>query len=438
MQRVGGRASDTIAAMSPTSAPPAPSIEAIRAQFPALEDAQDVFLDNAGGAQVPRGVAEAIHRYMTTNYVQLGADYETSRRCTDLVDRAHAFTELILGAPEVGHVVLGGSMTALTNMLADCVARSETAGRDQIVISELAHESNAGPWARLAQRGFEVRTWHMDRDSRRMRLEDLESILSARTRIVAMPHVSNLLGAIEDVEGAIALAHEAGAEVVVDGVAMAPHRAVDVGALGVDWYSIATYKIFGPHMGALFGRREAMERLPSGYHDFIPGSSGAYRFEQGGANHESCAGWLGLWEYLAFLAGADAEAEPSRDVIERAFEVMTSLESVLQARLIDGLRSIKGVRIVGPTNASINERVSTVSFVHESMRSQEISRRLGAQGFGVRFGHCYSRRLAQRLFEWGDLHDVEDGVMRVSLVHYNTGEEIERLLDALEQIVTSQ
>ncbi len=412
-----------------------PSIGEIRARFPALTATSEALLDNAGGSQVPATVADAISRYMTTNYVQLGADYETSKRCTETVARAHEFMELFVGGAGVGGVILGGSMTAQCNVLADCVARAENGARDQIVISELAHESNAGPWARLSRRGFEIREWKLDRESRSMRLEDLRTLVTDRTRIVAVPQVSNIFGAIEDVAGAIGIAHDAGAEAVIDGVAYAPHRVPDVATLGADWYQVATYKVFGPHMGALFGTHDAMDRLPSAYHDFIPRSTGAYRFEPGGANHEGCAGLVGFWEYLAFLGAGDPHASPSRDVIDRAFGVIEALETELQSRAIDGLAQLPGVRLVGTPSASGSDRVSTISFVHQTQRSRDIAVALNQKGYGVRYGNFYSRRMAERLAEWGDIHDVDDGVVRISMVHYNTTEEVDGLLRSLAEIV---
>jgi cysteine desulfurase family protein (TIGR01976 family) len=411
-----------------------PTIDEIRDHFPSLAASRDVFLDNAGGSQVPATVADAIRDYMLSSYVQVGADYATSKRATETVADAHGFVELLFNAGGAGRAILGSSTTSLCLMLADCYARAGAGGRDEIVIAETAHEANAGPWARLAERGFTVRTWPVDPATTELRLDDLRPMLSERTRIVAFPHVSNILGRVEDAAAIAALAHEHGARVVVDGVAYAPHRAMDVRAIGADWYVYSTYKVFGPHMAALFGTHEAIAELEGPNHRFIPRDEVPYKFEPGGPSHEGCAGLLGLWPYLALLAGADPVDDPARPVVERAFEAVGDRETHLQALVMDRIAALPGVRFVGP-EARDDARVSTISFVHESIPSREIAVVANRQGFGIRHGHFYAHRLCERLAERGPLHGVEDGVVRVSLLHYNTEAELGGLADCLEHIL---
>jgi cysteine desulfurase family protein (TIGR01976 family) len=408
--------------------------EEIRAMFPALEACPDVLLDNAGGSQVPGFVADAIREYMLTTYTQLGGDYETSRRSTETVRRAHDFIKLFMNGVGQGEVMLGSSTTAQCIMLADCYRRAQREGRDEIVIAETAHEANAGPWARLADEGFRVLTWPLELESMELRPEALADLLSERTAVVAFPHVSNLLGRIEDAASFTSLGREAGARVVVDGVAYAPHRAIDVAGIGADWYVYSTYKVFGPHMAALFGTHEALAELDGPNHFFIPGTELPYKFEPGDASHEGCAGLLGLWPYLAALSGLSGTEEPQRAAIEQAYAVITDRETTLQAHLIDYLRTKPDVRIVGPLTTDPS-RVSTVSFVHAKKRSQEIAQAANRRRFGVRYGHFYAYRLCARLAEAGMLHDTQDGVARVSLLHYNTIEEIDRLIDCLDTLL---
>lgn len=412
-----------------------PTAAALRAMFPSLGSGRDVFLDNAGGSQVPRSVADAMRDYMLSSYVQLGADYATSRTATATVERAHQFVELLFNAGRAGRAILGPSTTALCIMLADCYARRGPGERDEIIIAETAHEANAGPWARLARRGFSIRTWPMDPRTTELDPADLRSRLSGRTAIVAFPHVSNILGRIEDAAALTRLAHEHGARVVVDGVAYAPHRAMDVQSLGADWYVYSTYKVFGPHMAALFGTHEALAELEGPNHDFIPRDAVPYRFEPGGVSHEGCAGLLGLWPYLATVAGADPQSAPTRDVIEQAFLAIAARETELQELLISEIRSLPGLRLVGPEAADAS-RVSTVSFVHETIRSPTIAREANARGYGIRYGHFYAHRLCLKLAEAGVLHDVDDGVVRISMLHYNTEDEIRGLVACLREIIS--
>jgi cysteine desulfurase family protein (TIGR01976 family) len=400
--------------------------ERIRAQFPALAG-NTVYLENAGGSQVPAVVADSIRDYMLTSYVQLGAGYPLSHRATELVDEAHDFVRLMMNGKD-GEVILGPSTSALLKMLAVSYAQVLKPG-SEIIVAQTGHEANVGPWKMLDRHGFTLRWWEMDPANCTCSLSDLENLLSDRTALVAFPHVSNLLGEIVDIEAITSLTHAAGARVVVDGVAYAPHRAMDVSAWNVDWYAYSTYKVYGPHMAALWGRRDALAELPGPNHFFVPDEELPYKFELGGANHEGCAGICGLRDYLATLIG---EADPralDRAAIEQAFGIMTACELPLQARLIEYLRSRDDVRIIGPTDDG-DSRVGTISFVHDSKSSAEITAAVDRSGIGIRHGHMY----AYHLCEAAGL-DPEDGVVRTSLVHYNTPEEIERLIEVFQEVL---
>jgi cysteine desulfurase family protein (TIGR01976 family) len=406
------------------SAAELPSREAVRAWFPSLASGF-AYLENAGGSQVPGVVADAIRDYMLSTYVQLGAGYPQSDRATAVVHEAHALIELLMNARPAGKVVLGPSMTALSTILANAYSDILAPG-DEVVIAQTNHEANAGPWARLARRGVAVKIWQIDRESFQCPLDGLSKLLGPRTRVVALPHVSNLLGEITDVAEVARRAHEVGARVVADGVAFAPHRAIDVQALGVDYYLYSTYKVFGPHMGAMFGRTEAFAELEGPNHFFIPKDDIPYKFELGGVSHEGCAGLLALAPYLRFLAGG---AELDRPAALRAFAVMAALEQPLTARLLDFLRSRPAVKIIGSPRAD-DARVGTVSFVHDRIRSPEIAAAVNREGFGIRYGHMYAIRLCEGLGI-----DPATGVVRVSLLHYNTEDEIERLLRVLDRLL---
>ncbi|MEQ8762600.1 MAG: cysteine desulfurase-like protein [Planctomycetota bacterium] len=409
---------------------PAPLVDrdAIRSLFPALQGA-DVFLDNAGGSQVPETVVNRIRDYLLCSYAQLGADYETSKRATETVAQAHRFLKAFMNADGVGEVVIGPSTSALCSMLADCLARSFDPQRDEIIVCELGHEANIGPWRRL-EGSYTIRTWKLDRESGTLRMPDLESLLSSRTRLVAIPHVSNLLGRIEDIETVTHLVHGNGARVVVDGVAFAPHRAMDVTAWKADWYVFSTYKAYGPHQAALFGTHEAFAELEGPNHFFIPPYEVPYKFELGGVNHEACAGILGIWDYLCQLTGQEPPKDFERNVVTKAFEVMTSCEAPLQEALLSYLAKKPQVKILGPQSADPATRVSTISFVHESKPSKAIAQSANRHHLGIRYGHFYAWSLCEALGL-----DPEDGVVRVSLVHYNDLQEVERLIDCFEHIL---
>jgi len=317
-------------------------------------------------------------------------------------------------------------------MLSECYAEVLAPG-SEIILAENGHEANLGPWVRLADRGLKVHWWKVDPQTGTSPLAGLESLLNERTAIVALPHVSNLLGEVGDLKAITERVHDAGARVVVDGVAYAPHRIMDVDAWDVDWYAYSTYKVYGPHMAVLYGRADAVAELTGPNHFFIPRDELPYKFELGGPSHEGCAGLLALGEYLQFLAGVqdDPAGMCDRATIEAAFKIMAACERPVQERLIGYLSNKPGVRIIGP-NVADERRVSTISFVHERLNSRDIVEEVDRSGIAIRHGHMYAYRLCKALGL-----DPEDGVVRVSAVHYNTTAEIERLIDLLEHVLPS-
>jgi cysteine desulfurase family protein (TIGR01976 family) len=401
--------------------------EQIRCQFPALAG-DTVFLENAGGSQVPRSVARRISDYMLQTYVQVGAGYPLSKHCTQIVNDAHEMVSLLMNGSN-GHVILGSSTSALLHMLAGCYGKILGPGQE-IVVAESGHEANVGPWKMLANRGLELRWWRLDPKTCACPLAELGDLVNDRTAIVALPHVSNLLGDIVDIAAVTEIAHAAGARVVADGVAYAPHRAIDVAAWDVDWYAFSTYKVYGPHMAALYGRSDALAELPSPNHFFIPADELPYAYELGGPSHEGCAGLLGIGDYLGFLAGHTQEQELDRNAVEAAFSRMTQCELPLQQQLLGYLQARDDVRIIGP-EATDASRVGTISFVHNTKTSREITEVVDESGIAIRHGHMYAYHLCQALGL-----DPDDGVVRVSLVHYNTEEEIDRLIGVLERALS--
>ncbi len=404
-----------------------PTIQDIRAQFPALRD-DFAFMENAGGSQMPGVVADAIRDYMLNSYVQLGAGYAISNAATKVVDDAHEFINRVMGGEGIGQVMLGPSSTQLVTMLAECYSRKLQPG-DRVVVAETGHEANIGPWMKLERFGIEIETWEMHPKTLQCPMESLEALLSdGKTRVVTFPHVSNLLGEVVDAAAITAMAHRYGARVVVDGVAYAPHRGIDVAAWDVDWYFYSTYKVYGPHMAALYGRQDAIDELSGPNHFFVAKEQVPYKFELGGANHEGCAGLLALGKYLNFLVGASGRT--TRTTVVDAFSLMAELELAIQNPLIDFLSSKQGVHIIGPKSSGL-ERVSIVSFVKQGSKSMDLAKAINSTGkIGVRAGHMYAYRMCERIGIPSD-----DGVVRIGLVHYNTLEEIQGLIRTLEPLL---
>lgn len=402
-------------------------IDLIRSQYPALASGF-AYLENAGGSQMPRIVADSMRHYMLHTFVQLGAGYEISKKATAVVDDAHAFMNMFVNGENTGAVAFGSSTSTLCRMLADCYAEVLKPG-DEIIVSEMGHEANVGPWVRLEKYGMKIRWWRLDPEEMITPITRLEQLLTERTQIVAFPHVSNLLGEVLNVKAITSLAHRFGARVVVDGVAYAPHRAIDVQDWDVDWYAFSAYKVYGPHMGILYGKREAFAELTGPNHFFIPRDEIPYKFELGSANYESCAGIMGLSHYFKLLSGQGADAPADRKTITAAYEFMTACEAPLQERMVRYLLTKPQVKIAGPAHWQPT-RVGTIGFIHRSLSSAAIVKEVDKHNIGIRNGNMYAYRLCESLGL-----EPEDGVVRVSFVHYNILEEIERLIGILDRLL---
>lgn len=401
-----------------------PSVSEIRAQFPAL--AQDfAFLENAGGSHLPLQVLEPMAQFARTDYVQTGSPYPASERTTQMLKDAHTYVNRLFNGEGIGHVAMGQSATALLYMLANCLSETMVPG-DEVIVSVANHESNAGPWARLAKKGITVKWWGVDPQTGLSSIDDLRGLITDRTRVVAFPRTSNLVGDIQDVRAITEAAHSVGAVVVADAVASASHEPLDVRAWGCDFCAVSHYKIYGPHVGSMFGRTEAWARLDGPNHYFISAEGSASRFELGCQSYEGLTGILGLADYLGFILGEPANA--SRDQIERGFARMTELESDPKRTLLAYLSSHPDLRVLGTIDGA--PRHPTFSFGHAHRDSAEIAQALCDRGFGVKSGHMYAYRLCEALGI-----EPSSGVVRISAVHYNSHQEIEALIATLDEVL---
>lgn len=398
------------------------SVEDIRKLFPALSSGF-AFLENAGGSQVPQCLIDAVSQFYVEGNAQTGAGYEVSDRATETVAHAHEVAAAMFGAESFGVAVLGPSTSQLLLTLSDAWSRKIQPG-DEVVVSVANHEANIGPWLRLEAVGAVIKWWDVDSTSGESSISELERLLSSRTKIVSFPHTSNLLGNVADVERITHLAHSAGARVVVDGVAYAPHRQMSVAAWGVDYYAFSFYKTFGPHMAAMYGRSDALAELEGPNHYFVPNEELPRKFELGCLSFEGCAAVVALETYFKRLTGAN---KFDRSTLQKAFERIRTLEAELTTTLISYFKSKNGVRVIGPIEG---DRVPTVSFVSSKSDSQSVAQHVNRSGVGIRCGHMYSHRLTKSLGVAPD-----PGVVRVSAVHYNTVEEIRLLIRLLDEVI---
>lgn len=388
----------------------------VRTRFPAL-GGDWIFLDNAGGSQTLAAVGDRVRDYLLTTNVQLGATYEVSRRSGERVQEGQRAMATLVNAGDPSEVVIGSSTSALLRMLAHCLGRTFSPD-DEIVVTNCDHEANIGPWMDLRERGMRIRTWRVNPETLALETEDLERLLSPRTRLVAVTHASNVLGRVNPIADWARRIHERGALICVDGVAYAPHRRVDVRAWDVDFYALSLYKVYGPHLSVLYGKRDHLLGLPRWNHFFLGDDTLPYKLQPGNVNYELTWGAGAVTEYLAELGRGD---------LETAFARIREHERTLGDRLLGWLRAKRGVRVIGDPVMD-QDRVPTISFVVDGVRSSEIPPHADVARIGIRWGDFYARRLIDDLGL-----GASDGVVRVSMVHYNTVEEIDRLVEVLDR-----
>ncbi|WP_223787424.1 cysteine desulfurase-like protein [Marinicella meishanensis] len=399
----------------------------VRQQFPVFQTTPNmVFMDNAGGSQTVRHALDAISDFLIHSDVQLGASYATSVRAADKVQSATAAIQTYLNAAHADEVVLGPSSTALVRILSQCLSQTWQPG-DEVVITDVDHETNRSAWLALQQQGIVIKTWQIRPDDMTLHSEDLLPLLTERTRLVCFTHVSNILGSIHPVAEWTQLVHEHGAQVCVDGVAHAPHRLLDVAAWDVDYYYFSTYKTFGPHQAVLYGKRHLLQALPGHNHDFI--QSLPYKFQPGNVNYELCCAMGGVVQYLCDLGAGPAAAEINRANLIQAHQWIAEHEAQLLQRLLDYLNTVPAIRIIGLPTADPKRRVATLSLVHDTLSSAAIVQQVDRHHIGIRFGDFYAVELINNL----GLRPKQ-GVVRISLAHYNTMQDVNQLMAALKTV----
>ncbi|MBW4544141.1 MAG: cysteine desulfurase-like protein [Symplocastrum torsivum CPER-KK1] len=406
-------------------------IDFVRQQFPSL--AGDwTFFDNAGGSQTLKQVVERISEYLLTSDVQLGASYAVSQLAGDRVAKAAQAMATLINAKSASEVVMGSSTTLLLRILSLCLSQTWNPG-DEVIVTNCDHEANIGAWVDLEKQGIKIKVWRINPDTLKLHLEDLEPLLCDRTRLVAFTHTSNVLGTINPVKDITEFVHRHGAMVCIDGVGYAPHRLVDVQDLDVDFYVFSFYKVYGSHYALLYGKQEHLLAMPGINHYFIGQSDIPYKFQPGNVNFELSYGMLGLCDYLSELAEVSSGEQMAPDLrsqMVQAFELMSTHEDVIGDRLLKYLTSKSNVRIIGQPQANRHSRVPTISFVVDGMNSGTIPLQIDKHNIGIRFGDFYAKRLIEDLGL-----DKQGGVVRVSMVHYNTIEEVDRLIEALETVL---
>jgi len=404
----------------------------VRSQFPSLSQTVNgrpaVFFDGPGGTQVPRRVIDAISDYLKDSNANTCGAYATSRRTDAVIAEARSAMADLLGCDH-DEIVFGPNMTTLTFAISRSIGRELGPG-DEILLTYLDHDANVSPWQALEERGVTIRFVEINREDCTLDLADLAKKISSRTRVVAVGYASNAVGTINDVAEIVRLAHKKGALAYIDAVHYAPHGPIDVRALDCDFLACSTYKFFGPHMGVLYGKREHLRRLQP--YKVRPNTNAVpNRWEWGTLNHECIAGIAACVDYLADLG---RQLEPStpdrRSAVLAAYRTIQQHERHLSKTMLRGLLEIPGLKLYGISHPDkLDHRCPTFAVRITNHTPLELATSLGERGIFTWDGNYYALNLTERL-------DVEKdgGFLRIGLAHYNTPEEVTRLLTALREI----
>ncbi|MEH1828875.1 MAG: cysteine desulfurase-like protein [Nostoc sp.] len=406
------------------------NLDKVRQYFPALAG-EWTFFDNAGGSQTLKKVVDRISEFLLSSDVQLGASYGVSQLAGERLALATRGMATFINANSSKEVVMGPSTTMMLKILSICLGQTFTPG-DEVIVTNCDHEANIGAWVALEKQGIKVKVWQVRPDTLELHLADLEPLMSHRTKLVALTHASNVLGTINPIKEIARFVHDRNAMICVDGVAYAPHRLVDVQDLDVDFYTLSCYKVYGPHHALLYGKEEHLLRLPGLNHYFIEQTDIPYKFQLGNVNFELSYGMLGLCDYLSELAQLHYGNETALDLrnqMVQAFDLISIHEEHISDRLLTYLNSKANVRVIGQSKADRQTRVPTISFVVDGINSSTIPAKIDQHYIGIRYGDFY----AKRLIEYLGLAS-QGGIVRVSMVHYNTIEEVNSLIEAFEQI----
>jgi cysteine desulfurase family protein (TIGR01976 family) len=407
-------------------------VQAVRRRFPALSELHDgrplAFFDGPGGTQVPDSVIEAVAGYYRTSNANAGGGFATSERNDAMAAEAHAAIADLIGATDPEEIKFGANMTTLTFHVSRSIGATLSPG-DEVVVTSLDHQANVDPWlAMAADRGLTVRVVDIRTDEVTLDLSSLDDVLGPRTKLVAFGWASNAVGTINPVAEIVLRAHAVGALAYVDAVHYAPHGAIDVRVVDADFVVCSAYKFFGPHVGVLYGKRDVLEALP--VYKVRPAHD---RFETGTPNFEGLAGARAAVDYLDWLGrsqGVAGEATDRRMALHAAMTAIRSYEMDLYERLADGIDALPHMRVLGITErGQFDRRTPTAAVTIDGVAPRAAAEALGRDGIATWDGDFYATGLIERL----GLAE-KGGVLRIGLVHYNTAEEVDRLLEALERI----
>ena len=405
-------------------------IDYVRSQFPAFKDPLSKdwsFFENAGGSYVPQNVINKLTEFMTSTKVQPYAEYPMSKIAGENMDRATSLFASMINAKKK-EILIGGSTSINLYVLSNALKKYISPG-DEIIVTNQDHEANISPWRRLKDDGANIIEWKFSLDNHELEISELENLITSKTKILAVTHCSNIIGSINNLQEICKLAHKNNIIVIGDGVSYAPHGFPDVKELDVDFYTFSLYKTYGPHLALLYGKEEILKDLPNQNHEFLKGEF-PYTINPGGPNHEELVSLIGIYEYFNNLYNHHFNKKnvSIRNRIKKINNLISNHEENLANPILKYLKSRKDLILIGKDNVNNKDRAPTISFVSKSKTSKKISDILIENKIATRNDNFYAWRCLNALGI-----DTNDGVVRISLTHYNKISEINYLLKILNE-----
>ncbi len=406
-------------------------IEFIRSQFPAFNDplAKDwIFFENAGGSYVPKKVIDKLTNFMISTKVQPYAEYPMSKIAGQNMDAATELFANMINAKK-NEILIGGSTSINLYVLSNALKKFINPG-DEVIVTNQDHEANISPWRRLKESGAKIIEWKFNKDNHELEISELEKIINHKTKILAVTHCSNIVGSINDLKKISKIAHQYNTIVIGDGVSYAPHGFPDVNDIGVDFYTFSLYKTYGPHLALLYGKEEILKKLPNQNHEFLEGEY-PYTINPGGPNHEELSSLSGIYDYMIDIYNHHyGKTDNSiREKISKVNHLISVHEEFLAKPLLKFLSNSDKFNLIGKKDIKNKNRAPTISFTSNKITSKELSDILTKNKIATRNDNFY----AWRCLEYLDI-DTKDGVLRISMTHYNTQKEVEKLIDVLDEI----
>ncbi len=406
-------------------------VDFVRSQFPAFEDPLSKewsFFENAGGSYVPQKVIKKLNEFMVSTKVQPYAEYKMSKIAGENMDLATEYFAKMINANK-NEIIIGGSTSINLYVLSNALKKFISPG-DEIIVTNQDHEANISPWVRLKEVGAKIVEWKINKQSHELEINELHKLINNKTKILAVTHCSNIVGSINDLKNISKIAHDKNIIVIGDGVSFAPHGFPDVKEIGVDFYTFSLYKTYGPHLALLYGKEDILQKLPNQNHEFLEGKY-PYTINPGGPNHEELSSLSGIYEYFMdiFSHHYQESSLNIRSKINRVNDLIAKHEEMIAQPLLDYLNDSKIFNLIGKNTIKNKNRAPTISFTSDKITSKKISEFLVKNKIATRNDNFYAWRCLKALGI-----DTDDGVLRISMTHYNSLEEVNRLISILQKI----